>query len=379
MKRKISSVFVFVLILLFSYSPGMSEIIKLKTGGLDDVIGINSFIMNGKGEIFLFSSRLSRIFKFKPDGTFEKKFCQKGAGPGDITRVIRMFHNPLNDFLYLPEFVSMAKGKVTIYDSEGNYKGLLKPDISLKHMDRIKKIIFLKNNSYFIVTEERVGWKPIGKLFITQNEIWVRSFNKDGKLISGIFKVKIIDELSNAVRYGGPQILFKPSLLVKLTPREHIAISRTDENTISIYNINGTKINTINLEISKEKLSDEEFNKAKKGLLKYFEKEKGSRMHYLAKNMIKLEYKKIYWGQFLTPNYIILEKTASRDDYGYIKTSKLIFFDWKGAKKGEKIVDGYVMNIHKGYGLIKYYDNDSNEHFKIEPDILDLKKIRSGG
>lgn len=364
----------FLLVIFCFTLRGKAGTITLKTGHMDDVIGISSFIMNGKGEIFLYSFRLLRIFKFKTDGSFEKSFCRKGEGPGEINRVFRMYHNPVNDCLYLPEYYSMAKGKISIYDSNGNFKGLLKPEISLTHMDRISKIIFLNDGSYIIVTGERVGWKPAGKFFLTQDEFWVRYFSKDDKLVSDIFKTKMIRELSNAVRYGGPSVLFKPSIIVKKMPGEdYFAVSKTDENYIYIYNKNGGKTKNIKLDIGLEKLTDEEFNEAKKNLLSQYKGKTDSRMFYLAENMIKLEYKPIYWNQFLTPEYIILEKTDTRDNDGYVKTSKLIFFDWQGKKKGEKIVEGYLMDMYEDKGLIKYYDDQANEHFRIDADILDIK------
>jgi hypothetical protein len=94
-KENILSVF---LLLLFCFPLlGTDRVITLKTGDLDDVLEISSFLMNSKGEIFLFSHRMLKVFKFKPDGTFEKSFCQKGEGPGEIRRVFFMFHNPVND------------------------------------------------------------------------------------------------------------------------------------------------------------------------------------------------------------------------------------------------------------------------------------------
>jgi hypothetical protein len=285
-----------------------------------------------------------------------------------------MFHNPVNDFLYLPEYSSRGKGKITIYDSDGNYKGLLKPDISLRHMDRVWKIAFFKDGSYFIMTKERVGWKPVGKFFMTQNEILVRYFNPDGKLISDIAKSTNIEELSHAVRYGGPRILFKPSFFVRLTPDEHIAVSKSDNNELSIYDIRGKKIRTITLDIPREKLSDEEFQKAKKELIKAYENDADSRMYYLAKNMIKLEFKSIYWSQILTSKYIILLRIVDYDEFGYPRKTKLIFFNWEGEKKGEKVIEGFVMNVKNDRIFIKYYDDEGDEYFRIEPAVFDFEK-----
>jgi WD40 repeat protein len=374
MKEKVLNVFLVLLVFIPLAVSGGNEVITLKTEKMDDVIGISSFFMNGKGEIFLFSSRMSRIFKFKPDGTFEKSFCQKGEGPGEITRVFSMYHNPKNDCFYLPEFYSMGKGRVTIYDSDGNYKGLLKPDISRTHMDRIIKLAFLKNGSYFLVTRERVGWKPVGKLFKTQEEILVRYFNEKGLLVSEISRTTDDGELSHAVNWGGPGILFAPSTLVKLTPDEQIAVSKNDNNEISIYNVRGEKVKTIKLNISREKLSDIEFKKDKEDLVNYFKRGSRPRMLMLAKKMIKLEYKPFYRTFFLTPEYIILSEIIKRDESGYPQKNKLISFSWKGEKKGEKVIEGIVMNISNAKVFIESFDEEGDASFRIEPCIFDFDK-----
>lgn len=376
MKEKVLSMFLVLLVFIPLAVSGKNEVITLETEKMDDVIGISSLLMNGKGEIFLFSAKMSRIFKFKPDGTFEKSFCQKGEGPGEITRVFSMFHNPKNDYLYLPEFYSMGKGRVTIYDSDGNYKGLLKPDISRTHMDRIAEIAFFKDGNYFIVTNERVGWKPVGKLFKTQEEVRVRYFNEKGQLVSDISRTTDDDELSHAVRWGGPGILFAPRTLVKLAPDEQIAVSKNDNNEILIYNVRGEKVKSIKLDISREKLSDEEFNKKKEDLVNYFKRGSKPRMLMLAKKMIKLEYKPFYRTFFLTPGYIILSEIIKRDDSGYPQKDKLIFFTWKGEKKGEKVIEGIVINILNDKVFIKSYDEEGDESFRIEPCIFDYDKKR---
>lgn len=370
-KKNILSVF---LLLLFCFPLlGTDQVITLKTGNLDDVLEISSFLMNSKGEIFLFSDRMSRVFKFKPDGTFEKSFCQKGEGPGEINRVFYMFYNPVNNCLYLPEFYSMAKGKITIYDSDGNYKGLLKPDISLNHMDRVWEIAFRKDGTYYIVTRERVGWEPVGKLFKTQREIRVRYFNREGQLISDIFKTTEDGELSHAVQWGGPSILFAPSIIVKLTPDEQIAVARDDNNKIPIYNTRGEKVKTITLDIPRKKLTDEEFNRAKEDLINLMKK-RDSRMVKLAREMIRMEYKPFYQTFFLTPGYIVLSKGLERDKSDNTLKTRLIVFNWKGEKQGEKVIEGWAMNVTKDRIFVKYYDDEENEYFRIEPAVFDFEK-----
>lgn len=363
---------IFLLFLVCFPLVGIDNVVTLKTENMDDVIGISSFLMNTKGEIFLFSSSRSQVFKFKPDGTFEKSFCRKGEGPGEIRRVFWMFHNPQNDYLYLPEYVSGGKGGITLYDSDGNYKGLLTPEISRNHLDRVWEMMFLKDGSYVLLTQERVGWEPVGRLFKTQREVWIRYFDPTGKMVSDIFKTTIDEELSHAVRYGGPAILFRPSISVKPTPDDCIAVARTDDNEIAVYDTKGKKTRTVTLDIPREKLTDEEFEAARKGLVKRMEGS-GERMLLLAKNMIKLEYKPFYDTCYMVPGYIILSKVEKVDDYGYTKETRLIFFDWQGKMKGEKIVQGDVYRIKNDRVFIVSFDDEGNEHFRIESNLLKLE------
>lgn len=360
-----------ICLLFMAYFPlvGIDNIVTLKTENMDEVVGISSFLMNTKGEIFLFAPGRYQVFKFKPDGTFEKNFCRRGEGPGEIRRVFRMFHNPQNDYLYLPEFVSGGKGGITIYDSDGNYKGLLTPDISRSHLDSVWEMMFLKDGSYVLLTHERVAWEPVGRFFKTKKEVWIRYFNTTGKMVSDIYKTTIDEELSHAVRYGGPAILFRPSISVKLTPDNRIAVARTDENKIAVHDITGKKSRTITLDIPREKLTDEEFEAAKKDLVKRLEGS-GERMLLLAKNMIKLEYKPFYNTCYLVPEYIILSKIEKEDDYGYTKETRLICFDWHGAKKGEEIIQGDIYDIKNGRIFIVSFDDEGNEHFRIESNLL---------
>ncbi len=373
-KKKVFAIL--VIALLFTPLMGVEKVIHLKTEDLEDAIGMRAFRMNSKGEIFLFSSRMSRIFKFKPDGSFEKSFCRKGEGPGEITRVISMFQNPTNDYLYLPEFSSRSKGRITIFDSEGNYKGLLKPELSLSHMDRVSKMMFLKDGSYILVTSERVDWKPVGKYYITQDEILCRYFSKEGKLKSNILKTMDDGEFSNAPRYGGPRMFFVPRTIMRLAPGEQIVVAKTDNNIFSFYNTDGKKTKTITLNIAREKLSDEEFDKRRKSDADYFSRHSDARMAKLARNMYKYDYKPFYTTFYANSKYLLLSKISKRNASGYPKQTAITAFDYDGKRIGSTVVDGFVVYVTEDFVVVRTYDEDLNEYVRIEPSrILNFGKI----
>jgi hypothetical protein len=88
----------------------------------------------------------------------------------------------------------------------------------------------------------------------------------------------------------------------------------------------------------------------------------------LVKNMIKLDFQPIYYGFYQAGNNIILTKPQEVDNSGYIKKSKLIFFDKKGKKEREKIIDGDVTRIENKSLFIVSFDSEGNEFFRIEED-----------
>jgi hypothetical protein len=284
-----------------------ASVLTLKTDQIDEIVDISTFLRNTRGEVFLFSRARGKIFKFKPDGTFDQSFCRFGEGPGEIARVFSMFHNPANDFLYLPEYYS-NRGKINAYDSCGKFQGLMNVELSLQKKDHVWQILFLKDGTFFIITQIRINWKPEGKFFITQDEYKIDYFDKDGRLLAEIFKTILDDELSNAIRWGGPQIFFKPSMLTALMPDGNIALAKNDENTVTIYNRLGKAIETITLEIDREKLSDKLFNETKENALEKWKGKEDERMLKLVKHMIKLEYKTIYSGFYIAGNHFILKK-----------------------------------------------------------------------
>ena len=358
--KKLLFVIIFFFLSFFLYS--VDEPLALSTENIDGIINITSFFSNNKGEIFLFSSTEGKIFKFKPNGKFEKSFCRLGQGPGEIQRVLFMYHNPENDFLYLPEYSSGQK-RVTVFDNDGNYQGTLKINLPAPLMDRIWHLSFLEDGSFYLMLQDRIGWNPIGKLFTTQDKIDVKYFNQKGDFVADISTMTMDDEMSSGPGWGGPQILFKPSILMELAPEGHIMIAKTDDNSLAVFDKNGNKLKTIQLEISREKLTQQEFQRERDKIVDLM---MDSRMKFLARKMIKLDYRPIYSIIFSEKKYIILLKILERDENYYVTKSELILFDWKGKKLGLKIIDGVVMNIQNGKMYIKTVDSDGNEYFRIE-------------
>lgn len=340
--------------------------VTLETGNVDEAVAISSFLMNGKGEFFLLSPRQGLLLKFTPKGKFEKMFAGKGQGPGEVNRVLRMFHNPMNDYLYLPEFQSGTRG-IHVFDSDGRFKGKLKIGLEERKLNKVWSMLFRSDGSCFVLTSRRVKWKPYGKLFLTQNEVSIEFFDKKGKKGNIVFKELLDDEVSNQIRYGGPRILFKPAILTRLTPGGDIGVGKSDENTIYIYNHKGTLVKKVSLEISREKLTDKEFETARDNYVERLKTSSNERMAPLARQMPKLEFKPIYDNVFLSSDYIVLEQIIKEDEYQNALESRLIFFDWKGKKVKDMAIDGYVDQIMKNTLLIKRMDQDGNEIFEAAP------------
>jgi hypothetical protein len=349
--------------IIFCANFGFSQSITLKTDDPDECIGIGSFLSNNKGEIFLFSRRTHKIFKFKKTGDFEKAFCRYGIGPGEIKRVLFMFHNPANDFLYFPEYYS-GLGRVSVFDSDGNFKDYLDIEIPPQKKDHIFKLIFLEDGSFYAIFSERVGWESRGKVYVTKDKISVLYFDKNGKQKAAIYTTFQNDEVAHAPRYGGPRVLFLPDILVKKVPEGNICIGKTDENVLHFYSKTGVHMGTTQLEMKRLLLSDSEFENAKSKLIKAFKE--GSRMQWLAKRMIKLKYKPIYDNFFVLPSYYVTFEFIKENVIGYPKETVLTFFNKNGEPVSIKKVKGFVMNITNNQLFIKEYDEEENESFRVE-------------
>jgi hypothetical protein len=87
-KMKMLKIKTMMLLMGLCASMGFSTTVTLKTDDLEDCIGIMSFLANTRGEIFLYSMRTYKVFKFNENGDFQTSFGRKGIGPGEITRVL---------------------------------------------------------------------------------------------------------------------------------------------------------------------------------------------------------------------------------------------------------------------------------------------------
>lgn len=355
--------FIIIIAIIFGAVIGYAETITLKTGELNECIEISTFLTNTKGEIFLYSARTSKIFKFKPNGEFEKSFCRNGIGPGEVKRVIRMFCNPENNFLYLPEFYSSIP-RISIFNSEGNFKNYLDIEVSPNQKDHISKIIFLTDGSFYAILDERIGWEAHGDIYLTKDKFSLLYFDKAGKLKAKIFEAIQNDEIANAPKWGGPGILFSPSLITRITCEGNICLWKSDENILHFYDKTGAVLGTTTLEMSRVLLNKDEFEAAKKDSVKNYEND--LRMQELAKKMIKLKYKPIYNSYFLADDHFIFLEFKKENSTGYTKETVLNIFDKNGKRKSSKIVKGLVMNISNDKLYIKDYDEDDNELFRIE-------------
>jgi hypothetical protein len=342
-----------------SFLGGMT----LQTEEVDEAVAIRSFLMNGKGEFFLLSPRQDLVLKFSPDGVFEKSFGGKGQGPGEVNRVLRMFLNPLNDYLYLPEYQSGTRG-IHVFAGDGTFMGKMKIGLEGRMLNKVSGMLFRPDGSCFVATTERVDWKSFGKLFLTQNEISIQFFDKTGKKGAEVFKGLLDDEVSNQIRYGGPGILFKPAILMDLSPIGNLVMAKNDENIVFIYNREGKPVKKISLDISKERLSKAEFETARDNYVELLKTISNSRMVSLARQMPKLDFKPIYDNLFTTKDSIIVEQVLKKDEYRNPLKSRLISFNWKGKRVQERDLDGYVEQIINNTLLIKHWDDDGNETFE---------------
>jgi hypothetical protein len=360
---KTMKAFVIIVMIMFWAVSGFTETIRLNTADLNECIAISTFLTNNRGEIFLFSWKTFKIFKFNKNGEFKKSFCRYGIGPGEVKRAIRMYHNPINDFLYIPEYYSNIQ-RISIFDSDGNFKNYLDIEISPTQKDRVLRLIFLDDGTFYAVLDERIGVEPYRGIYLTRDKYSLLYFDKNGKLKAKIIELIKNSEMSSGPGWGGPGILFNPSILVKSTQEGNVCIAKTDENILNFYDKTGAKLGTTKLEIKRELLSDSEFQAEKKDTIKYFERDQ--RMQDLAKKMIKLKYKPIYINLFVLKDKYVISQKKEKNETGYTKSTTLTIFDKNGKRTSSRIINGYVLDISNSQIYIKEYDEDDNEHFRIE-------------
>jgi hypothetical protein len=341
------------------------ETIHLQTANLDECLEISSFVSNTKGELFLFSPRTFKIFKFDKGGKFVKSFCRNGIGPGEIMRVSYMFHNPANDYLYLPEVYS-GVGRISMFDSDGYFKNYMKIEVSPQQKDKVVNLKFLADGSFYAIIDERIDWEPSGNFFITKDRLTVLYFSAEGKLKQKIYETIKNGEFADKRRWGGPGIFFNPDILLRTTLEGDICIGKTDENEFHFYNKKGIQIKNLKIDIKKQLLEDAQFEKTKAEFVEALKKD--DRMQMLAKHMIKLEYKPIYFNYFILPKHIAITDVIKADSaLGRTKETKVSLYDRStGRLISSQFVKDHVMGISNHLLFIMAMDEEENESFRVE-------------
>jgi len=342
-----------------------TETIHLQTSDLNECIEVSSFLSNQKGEIFLFSMRTNKVFKFNKNGEFIKSFGGTGVGPGELKRVLHMACNPDNNFLYFPETYS-GLSRVSVFDSDGRFKNYMDLELAPAQKNHILKLIFSEDGSFFTIISDRIDWEPRGNVFVTKDKRSLLYFDKKGKLKNTVYTVFENMEMADRPRMGGPRVLFLPSIIIRKTPEGDICIGKTDENEFHFYNTIGAKLSTLKLDMEQVKLSDDEFETTKSKLITYYEE--GSRMQWLAKRMIKIDYKPIYENFFVLPKHVAVIEIERENVLEYPRETRVILFDRSGKRISVKRIKGkaYVLNILDNRLYIKEYDEEGDESFRIE-------------
>ncbi len=352
----------------------------LETADLEDFTTIASIASGNEGDIFAFSRSGGKIFKFTTDGKFIKSFGRLGEGPGEMKRVLFMFHNPFDDRLYLPEY--HGRGRISIFNTGGTFEGYLELELTPKQKNRIWQFLFLKDGSFFVQLNERVDWQPVGKLFLTKDKLMLLHFDGSGKLLKEVFSTFENQEMSNRPGMGGPRILFSPNTLLRTTVQGNPIVIKTDDPQVRILGANGNKLENRALEIKKRPLSEEEFESTRDELVAYT---KNPRMKMLAKNMVKLDYKPIFNSVYFSGPWTILASEKRGSLFDSVNSTALSFFSQEGKFEFSCEIPGQVLSITNGRVFYFEVDDEENEIYKARgcpvqnPDhLLSFFKKQSG-
>ena len=197
------------------------------------LIGIETFDVDGEGNIFLiqWDSSGNYIFKFDNKGNFLDSFCRRGQGPGEIEWGGRVLVNPQGEIIAKDP----SKSKFLVYDSDGNFL----------RETRLKKNyspIPLKNGKYFI--------------------FWGEDTPEFRKQFVGLCNSKFEDvkELDN---FQYPNVLLVKSpvnrdKLIYTVSKDRIYIGNTERGyEIHVYDLDGDSLRKIRKEYKPVKVSEE--------------------------------------------------------------------------------------------------------------------------
>lgn len=208
---------------------------------------MKSIVVSEEGEVFVGNYSKYNIYKLDKTGDFIKQFGKKGGKAGEF--LYRPTLHGILDNKYV--FASDHQGRIQFYDLKGNFYKMVKID----YMPL--QIVALKDNK--IAIWGHVAYKGDVKYIVaikdieTNKEIIVDSYFNS---LTNLKAVRI--KLKDGTLFSFNPTGVKDRTIIERTPEGNLIVGHNVQDKLSVYNPDGQKIQSINLQQTPKKTTAKE-------------------------------------------------------------------------------------------------------------------------
>ncbi|MFO7827273.1 MAG: 6-bladed beta-propeller [Bacteroidales bacterium] len=208
---------------------------------------MKSIVVSEEGEVFVGNYSKYNIYKLDKKGDFIKQFGKKGGNPGEF--LYRPILHGILDNKYI--FASDHQGRIQFYDLDGNFYKMVKID----YMPL--QIVALKDNK--IAIWGHVAYKGDVKYIVaikdieTNKEIIVDNYFNS---LTNLKAVRI--KLKDGTLFSFSPTGVRDRTIIERTPEGNLIVGHNVQDKLSVYNPDGQKIQTINLQQTPKKTTAED-------------------------------------------------------------------------------------------------------------------------
>jgi hypothetical protein len=196
------------------------------------------------------------ISRYSPTGKFVRHIGQKGEGPGDIKRLGSFAINPLNETIYVTEFVNGNKW-ISRFSTDGKYLGDWKCELDRKGNSGLSVIKFDSNGNLYL-QKTNFSFRPYRDFAIGTIENTIFKFSPEGKKLNVLYKFKAD---FNAEKGGKGNITIPyHNYLYWALFNDQLFIRESHSDSIAVFDTNGNAVKTIPLPFKKEKLREKDLD-----------------------------------------------------------------------------------------------------------------------
>lgn len=211
---------------------------------------MKSIAVSDNGEVFIGNYSKYNIYKLDQTGNYVKKFGKKGGKKGEF--LYRPTLRGILDNKYV--FASDHQGRIQFYDLDGNFHKMVKIDYMPLQIVALKdnKIAIWGHVPYNGEVKYIVSIKDIE----TNKEIIVDSYFNS---LTNLKAVRI--KLKDGTLFSFSPTGVRDRTIIESTPEGNLIVGHNVQDKLSVYNPDGQKIQTINLQQSPKKTTAEEKEK----------------------------------------------------------------------------------------------------------------------